>query len=79
VLPLLRANNQTLILDPHPVHCAHIVQEFLERHRIYYIYLSPYSPELNPIEEAWFKFKHFLKHQKAWTLDRLLETLNQAA
>jgi len=78
LLPLL-IGNKTLILDPHPVHRAKIVRKFLDDHQIHYVYLPPYSPELNPIEEAWSKFKHFLKRQKARTLDRLVEVLKQAA
>jgi len=77
LLPLLLTGNKTLILDPHPVHRAHLVQAFLEQHHIRYLYLPPYSPELNPIEEAWSKCKQFLKRFKARTLDRLLEALRQ--
>jgi transposase len=69
---------KTLIMDQHPVHIAGIVRDFLDYHQIHYIYLPPYSPELNPIEEAWSKFKQFIKQQKARTLDRLLELLHQA-
>jgi len=29
------------------------------------VFLPPYSPELNPIEEAWSKFKQYLKRAKA--------------
>jgi transposase len=72
------SSGQTLIMDQHPVHLASKVRAFLDRHHIRYIYLPPYSPELNPIEEAWSKFRHFLKRQKACTLARLLELLQQA-
>jgi transposase len=51
VLPLLLAG-KTLILDCPPVHRARAVQTFLGRHHVHYVYLSPYSPELNPSEEA---------------------------
>jgi transposase len=77
VLDLL-LSGKTLIMDQHPVHLASMVRAFLDRHHIRYIYLPPYSSELNPIEEAWSKFKHFLKQQKARTLDRSLELLQQA-
>lgn len=78
LLPQL-LTGKTLILDRHPVHRARIVREFLDHHHVHYVYLPSYSPELNPIEEAWSKVKHFLQRQKARTLDRLLEALNQAA
>jgi hypothetical protein len=51
VLPLLLAG-KILILDRHPVHRAHAVRAFLHRHQVRYVYLPPYSPELNPSEEA---------------------------
>jgi transposase len=79
LLPLLLTGTKTLILDRHPVHRARLVREFLDRHHVRYVYLPPYSPELNPIEEAWSQFKHFLKRQKARTLDGLLKALSQAA
>jgi transposase len=75
--PLLLAGPKVLILDPHPVHRAGIVQAFLADHHIPYIYLPPCSPELNPIEEAFSKAKHFLKKCKARTLEQLFNALNQ--
>ena len=38
------------------------------------IYLPPYSPDLNPIEKAWSKFKQYLRSAKA----RIEEALDQA-
>ena len=35
------------------------------------LYLPPYSPDLNPIEEMWSKVKAFLRRLKARTLDAL--------
>jgi transposase len=78
VLPLLLAG-KTLILDRHPVHRARAVRAFLDRHHVRYVYLPPYSPELNPSEEAWSKVKHVLKREKPRTVDHLLETLHRAA
>lgn len=34
---------------------------------------SPYSPELNPIEEAWSKLKQLLRKLSARSLDALLD------
>jgi transposase len=41
-------------------------------------FLPPYSPELNPIEEAWSKMKSFLRLAKARTFDALLQALGEA-
>lgn len=78
LLPRLQPG-QVLIMDNHPVHRSRKVQLFLKRHHIRYVFLPPYSPELNPIEEAWSKFKQLLKRGKARTVERLLETMDNAA
>jgi transposase len=78
LLPLLRGG-KTLILDNHPVHRARKVLAFLKRHRINYVFLPTYSPELNPIEEAWSKFKHALKRAHARTTETLLDAMRQAS
>jgi transposase len=54
LIPLLMGG-KVLIMDNHPVHHAKRVVEFLEDQNIQYIYLPAYSPELNPIEEAFSK------------------------
>jgi transposase len=41
-------------------------------------FLPPYSPELNPIEEAWSKMKTLLRVAKARTFEALLEDLGAA-
>ena len=40
--------------------------------------LPPYSPDLNPIEEAFSKFKQYIKKQKARTENRLLNVIKDA-
>lgn len=77
VLPILK-NEQTLIMDNHPVHHAKIASEYLHKNNIKFLYLPPYSPELNPIEEAFSKIKHAIKKHKPRTLDRLLTAINKA-
>ena len=55
------AGGKTLIMDNLPVHHAKIVTRFLEEHKVRFLFLPPYSPELNPIEEAFSKIKHFVR------------------
>jgi len=72
VLALL-VGGKVLIMDNHPVHCAKAVKRFLEDHNVSFAFLPPYSPELNPIEEAFSKIKHYttaLKDCRAATLCR---------
>jgi transposase len=78
LLPVL-LTGQVLILDNHPMHRSRRVQRFLKHHPIRYVFLPPYSPELNPIEEAWCKFKQSLKRAKARIVDSLLEAMEKAA
>ena len=75
VLPIL-ATGQVLILDRHPVHCARLTRAYLEASEVKFIYLPAYSPELNPIEEAFSKIKNFIKKQKPQTLEALLKSIN---
>jgi transposase len=42
------------------------------------VYLPPYSPDLNPIELAWSKIKHYLRKARARTVDELYQAISQA-
>jgi len=44
-----------MILDNAKIHHAILIQPFLEKHKAYFslMYLPPYSPNLNLIEELW--------------------------
>ena len=43
-----------------------------------HVFLPPYSPELNPIEEAFSKVKHHVKKHKPRTVQSLCDTLEAA-
>jgi transposase len=77
LIPLLM-NGKVLIMDNHPVHHAKRVVKFLEDENIQYIYLPAYSPELNPIEEAFSKAKHYIKGHKPRELGDLAGTIERA-
>jgi transposase len=42
------------------------------------LYLPPYSPDLNPIEQAWSKIKQVLRSLKARTADALENAVAEA-
>jgi transposase len=42
------------------------------------LYLPPYSPDLNPIEKAWSKFKQYLRKAKARTAEALDQAITEA-
>jgi len=77
VLPII-IDGETLIMDNHPVHRAKEVQEFLNKNKVKFLFIPTYSPELNPIEEAFSKVKQYIKKQKARTVNILLNVIEDA-
>lgn len=63
-----------VILDNLAAHKAVAVRRLIEGRGAYLLYLPPYSPDFNPIEQAWSKLKEQLRGVKA----RLLENLEVA-
>ena len=59
------------VMDNMKSHHAKAVKNLLDSSGIRYIYLPPYSPDLNSIEKLWSKVKAFLRKFKARTLDAL--------
>jgi len=66
---------QVVILDNLGAHKVAGVRELVEARGARLVYLPPYSPDFNPIEQAWSKIKHHLRTAKA----RLLVLLEHAA
>ena len=77
VFPVL-LDGSTLIMDNHPVHRARAVQKYLNENKIKFLYTPTYSPELNPIEEAFSKIKQYIKKQKARTVGNLINVIKDA-
>jgi len=69
ILPILK--DETLIMDRHPVHCSKEVKDFMIKHQIQFLYLPPYSPDLNPIENVFSKVKQYIKTHQPRTIERL--------
>jgi transposase len=74
----LLAGGKVLIMDNLRVHHATVVMEFLEKHKIRFLFLPPYSPELNPIEEAFSKMKHGIRKQKSRAPEVLYKTIKNS-
>ena len=70
--------NSVLIMDNMKSHHAKAVKKLLDSSGIRYIYLPPYSPDLNPIEKLWSKVKALLRKFKARTLDALPNAIQNA-
>ena len=77
LLPHLNGNS-VLVMDNMKSHHAKAVKELLDSSGVRYIYLPPYSPDLNPIEKLWSKVKALLRKFKARTLDALPNAIQNA-
>jgi len=71
--PRLRPG-QVVVMDNLSAHKVSGVRELIEARGARLLYLPPYSPDLNPIEQAWSKIKQVLRSLKA----RTAETLDHA-
>ena len=77
LLPTLRAG-QVVVMDNLSAHKGERVRELLEEHGCELFYLPAYSPDLNPIEEAFSKVKGLLRKAEARTRDALVEAMGRA-
>ena len=67
-----------LVLDNLSAHKVAGIRELIEARGAQMLYLPPYSPDLNPIEKAWSKFKQFLRSAKARTAEALDKAITEA-
>ena len=56
-------------MDNMKSHHAKAVKALLDNSHVQYVYLPPYSPDLNPIEKLWSKIKALLRKFKARTVE----------
>jgi transposase len=70
--------NAILVMDNLRPHRATEVRELLAQAGIELLYLPRYSPEFNPIEQAWAKVKERLKAKAARSLEALEAELKPA-
>lgn len=75
--PTLRAG-QIVVMDNLSAHKGERVKELIEEHGCELLYLPSYSPDLNPIEEAFSKVKRLLRKAQARTRDALVEAMGRA-
>jgi len=77
LLPKLRPG-RIVVMDNLSAHKAEKVGRLIEEAGGELLYLPPYSPDLNPIEEAFSKIKNLLRKAEARTRETLLEAMGQA-
>jgi transposase len=73
--PSLRPGD-VVVLDNLPVHKVAGVREAIQAVGASLLYLPPYSPDLNPIEQFFAKLKALLRKAAARTRDALWETIS---
>jgi transposase len=69
---------QIVVMDNLSVHKGRFVREMIEERGCQLWLLPSYSPDLNPIEEAFSKAKGLLRKAKARTLDAHFEATGEA-
>ncbi len=77
LVPTLRPG-QAVVLDNLSSHKGGRVRELVEGRGCELLFLPPYSPDLNPIEEAFSKVKGLLRRAGARTREALIEAMGQA-
>jgi transposase len=77
LLPYLRLG-QVVVMDNLSAHKGARVKELIEGAGCELLYLPPYSPDLNPIEECFSKVKSLLRKAEARTREVLLEAMGEA-
>jgi transposase len=77
LVPALRPGD-VVVMDNLGSHKVAGVREAIEKAEAELLYLPPYSPDLNPIEKAWAKFKQLLRSAKARSKDALDQAVSNA-
>ena len=76
LLPTLRKGD-LVVMDNLPAHKVAGVAEAIESVGAKLLYLPPYSPDLNPIEQMFAKLKALLRKAKERTIDDLWERIGK--
>lgn len=77
LIPTL-SENDILVMDNIRSHHAKAVKQILDTSGVRYLYLPPYSPDLNPIEKMWSKIKTCLRKRKVRKVSELPDAIEEA-
>ena len=75
--PTLR-EGQVVVLDGLGAHRPKRISELIEARGADLVFLPSYSPEMNPIEEAFSKIKHLVRKEGARLSEALVEAIGRA-
>ena len=76
-MPTLRPG-QAVVLDNLTAHKGEQVRELVEGRACELMFLPPYSPDLNPIEEAFSKVEALLRRAEARSRRALVDAIGRA-
>lgn len=76
LLPTLRAGD-IVVMDNLPAHKTSGVRDAIERVGARLMFLPPYSPDFNPIENAFSKLKAILRGRAERTIDALWDAVGE--
>lgn len=77
LIPALKRGD-VLVMDNLRTHHIAVAKEMLRDAGIELIFLPPYSPEFNPIEEVWSIVKSVFRKLEAQNISEYVDSLNQA-
>jgi transposase len=77
LVPSLRPG-QVVVMDNLSAHKGERVRDLIESRGCQLLYLPPYSPDFNPIEEAFAKIKGLLRKAEARSREALIEAMGRA-
>jgi transposase len=75
--PSLR-KGQVVVMDNLGAHQPTRIRELIEARSAELVFVPSYSPDLNPIEQAFSKIKNILRRLRARTHEALLEAMEEA-
>ena len=77
LVPRLRSG-QVVVMDNLTAHKGERVRDLIEERGCEVVYLPPYSPDFDPIEQAFSKLKASLRRAEARTREALIEAMGAA-
>ena len=77
LIPKLKSGD-VVVMDNLRSHHVQGVKEAFDDAGIRFLYLPPYSPDLNPIEKMWSKMKAILRKRKERSAERLSASVTDA-
>ena len=77
LVPALKEED-VVVMDNLSVHKSERVRELIEGAGAQVLYLPPYSPDLNPIEEAFSKIKNLIRKAGARVHEALVAAIGEA-